>query len=102
MRNPARSVLNNPTEFNHIDNVPFDVEQSHGVDAEFPDFGIGDVSTLYEDKDYNTGVNAPHRPITHTYLVNSARFGANAYHHEALCFIHRIPLQNPNNPSGPA
>jgi hypothetical protein len=95
---PGMDALSNPTNFPRDDSVPFDVEQSNGVPTDFGDgFGMNPVSNLYDGaKDYNSGVNATNRPLTQTIMVNSARFGVDAYNHESLVFIHRV---NPVNPS---
>lgn len=94
---PGMDALSNPTTFSHSDRLPLDgIEQANGVTADFGDgFGIGGLTTLHDNSvDANSGPSAVNRPLTHTYLVNSAEHGPNAYHHEALCFVRRLRTVN--------
>jgi hypothetical protein len=96
---PGTEALSNPTSFPRSGSIPIDFlagAVGNGVPTDFGDgFGVGPMSTLYDNaKDANTGFNASNRPVTHTYLVNAAKFGPHAYYHEAFCFGNRIHQVN--------
>ena len=101
---PGSSALSYPTNFARVDSIPGAGPQSHGVPTDFdidPVVG-GGVSTLYDGaKDYNSGVNAVNRGISHPYLINNAKSfcAGDPYYHEALVFMHRIRKVNTNNPN---
>lgn len=89
---PGEAALLNPTNFPRSDRIPFDVDQSNGVETDFggsDPFDVNGQTTLYDRaKDSNTGFPAVNRPLTYTFVANTTEIGcSDPYYHEAFCFV---------------
>jgi hypothetical protein len=88
---PGTEALAAPTNFPRSVDLGFDLGGvTNGVAQDFGHMLPDGTTTSYDNaKDYNSGFPAVNRGYTHTFLVNSAKFGPTPYFHEALCMIRR-------------